>query len=218
MTQILRQSTQVVVRIGPFYDVTDGVTPETGVTLAAADQAELLKAAGAATVDISARTFAAIASCDGYYDLTLTTTDTNTIGTAEVVIHDASVHRALPAQRFQVIEEAVYDAIYASGASPATTTDFQASADAAITASATISTIGTNVSDVKLTTVGVMTEDYPTDGSAITMVQALYGVHQLLTNASVSGTTVTVTQRDGTTVAFTLALNSATAPTSIADA
>jgi hypothetical protein len=126
MTQILRQSTQVVVRVGPFYDLTDGVTPETGVTLGAADQAELLKAAGAATVDIAARTFAAITGCDGYYDLTLTTTDTNTIGTLEVVVHDASVHRALPAQRFQVVEEAVYDALYVSGASPATPEDISA--------------------------------------------------------------------------------------------
>ena len=44
----LRQSTQRIVRIGPFVDVTDGFTPETAVTLTGggdnADEAEALKA------------------------------------------------------------------------------------------------------------------------------------------------------------------------------
>lgn len=98
-------------------DVTDGFTPETAVTLAAADEAELLKAAGAATVSIAGNTFAAITGADGWYDLTLTTTDTNTVGTLDVVVNDDSV--CLPVfARFQVIEEAAYDAIYASNADP----------------------------------------------------------------------------------------------------
>lgn len=121
MAQILRQSTQVVVRIGPFMDATDAVTPETGITLGAADQAEALKAAGAATADISGNTWAAITGAGGWYDLTLTTTDTNTLGTLDIVVQDTSV--CLPVfARFQVIEEAAYDAIYATSASPATTT------------------------------------------------------------------------------------------------
>jgi len=115
MSQILKQSTQVIVRIGPFMDSADAVTPETGITLAAADQAEALKAAGAATVDISGNTWAAVTGCGGWYDLTLSTTDTNTIGTLDIVIQDTSV--CLPVfARFQVIEEAVYDALYASSA------------------------------------------------------------------------------------------------------
>lgn len=119
MTQILRQSTQVVVRVGPFVDVGDGFTPETGVTLSGADEAELLKAAGAATVDISGATWAAITGADGWYNLTLTTSHTDTIGTLDVVVNDDSV--CLPVfARFQVIEEAAFDAIYASSASPAT--------------------------------------------------------------------------------------------------
>lgn len=113
--QILRQSTQVVVRVGPFVDAADAVTPETGVTLGAADQAEALKAAGAATVDISSNTWAAISGADGWYNLTLSTTDTNTVGTLEIVVQDTSVCR--PVSRFfQVVEEAVYDALYAASA------------------------------------------------------------------------------------------------------
>lgn len=117
MTQTVRQSTQVVVRIGPFVDVTDGFTPETGITLGAADEAELLKAAGAATTDISGATWAAITGCDGWYNLTLTTAHTDTVGTLDIVVHDDSV--CLPVHaRFQVIEEAAYDSFYAASADP----------------------------------------------------------------------------------------------------
>jgi len=87
----LKQSTEIKVRIGSAVDATDGVTPETGLTLGSADQAELLKHNGAATVDISGRTFAAITGADGWYDLTLTTTDTNTLGQLTVVVQDSSL-------------------------------------------------------------------------------------------------------------------------------
>ena len=121
MSMILKQSTQIVVRIGPFVDVTDGFTPEVGVLLSTADEAEALKAAGAATVDISAATWAAITGADGWYNLTLTTSHTDTIGELIIVVQDDSV--CLPVfMRFQIIEEAAYDAIYGTGAAPATTT------------------------------------------------------------------------------------------------
>jgi hypothetical protein len=115
MTTILKQSTEIKVRIGPFVDASDAVTPETGITLGAADQAELLKANGAATVDISGATWAAITGAGGWYDLTLTTSHTNTVGEMEVVIQDSSV--CLPVfAKFQVVEEAVYDDLYAGSA------------------------------------------------------------------------------------------------------
>ena len=117
MTQILRQSTEIKVRIGPFVDVTDGFTPETGVTLSGADEAEALKANGAATASISGATWAAITGADGWYDLTLTTSLTDTVGTLDVVVNDDSV--CLPVfARFQVIEEAAFDAMYAASADP----------------------------------------------------------------------------------------------------
>lgn len=144
MTQILRQSTQVVVRIGPFVDVADGFTPETGVTLSGADEAELLKAAGAATVSIAGNTFAAITGADGWYDLTLSTTDTNTIGTLDVVVNDDSV--CLPVfSRFQVIEEAAYDTIYAASALPASTTNITAGTVTTATNVTTVNGLAANV-------------------------------------------------------------------------
>lgn len=113
--QVLRQSTSVVVRIGVAVAVGDGFTPVTTLALSTADEAELLKAAGAATVDISGATFAAITGADGWYDLTLSATDTNTVGTLDVVVNDDSLILPIFA-RFQVIEEAAYDAIYAASA------------------------------------------------------------------------------------------------------
>lgn len=115
--QALRADTQTKVRIGPFVDVGDGFTPETGVTLAGggdnADEAELLKAAGAATVDISAYTWAAIAGCDGWYDLTLAAGGLDTEGVLTVVIQNDSVH--LPVHKeFMVMNAPAFDAFYAA--------------------------------------------------------------------------------------------------------
>jgi hypothetical protein len=86
----LQANTEVKVRIGPFVDVGDGYTPQTDIDVATADEAELLKHNGAATVDISGSTWAAIADCDGWYDLTLSGTDTNTEGLLTVVVQDDS--------------------------------------------------------------------------------------------------------------------------------
>lgn len=114
---ILKQSTSIDIRMGPFVDVGDGFTPETGVTIASSDEAEVLKANGAATVAMSG-TFAAVTNCDGWYDYTVQTTDVDTVGEVVFVMQDDSVY--LPVYvRAQVVEEAVYDAMYgASAAGP----------------------------------------------------------------------------------------------------
>lgn len=111
----LRQSTQIKVRIGPAVAVGDGFTPVTTLTLSGADEAEALKANGAATTDISGATFAAVTGADGWFDLTLTTSHTDTVGELIIVVNDDSL--ILPIfQRFQVIEEAAYDAMFAASA------------------------------------------------------------------------------------------------------
>lgn len=60
-----------------------------------------------------------------------------------------------------------------------------------------------------------VTESYNADGSAPTPIQAIMAILQILTEGSVAGTTMTVKKLDGSTTAFTLTLNSGTAPTSI---
>ncbi|KKL13560.1 hypothetical protein LCGC14_2524550 [marine sediment metagenome] len=114
MAQILRQSTAVDIRLGPFVDVGDGFTPETGVTLAAANEKAVLKAAGAAVVTM-AGAFAAVSGCDGYYDYTASVGDLNTCGDVTFVMQEDATY--LPVKcTFQVVEEEVYDDLFAASA------------------------------------------------------------------------------------------------------
>ena len=115
----LKQSTQVEVSIGPAMAVANCTVPVTTLALNAADEAELLKANGAATVDISGGTMAAVTGADGWYDLTLTTSHTDTVGPLTVVINDDSLICPIFA-KFMVVEEAVYDACCAASAAPLT--------------------------------------------------------------------------------------------------
>ena len=111
--QEIRQSTEIKVRIGSAVDATDGVTPETGMSLATADQTELLKHNGAVTVDVSANTFAVVTGCDGWYDLTLTTGNTDTLGQLTVVIQDSSL--MCPIFRdFVVVTQNYWDSKYST--------------------------------------------------------------------------------------------------------
>lgn len=113
--QILKADTEIKVVIGPFVDVGDGFTPETGITLGAADEAELIKHNAASVTDISGNTWAAITSCDGWYNLTLTTGNLDTEGMLTVVVQDDSV--CLPVHaRFMVVNANVYDSLYAAAA------------------------------------------------------------------------------------------------------
>ncbi len=107
---LLRQSTSQIIRFGPFLDSTNGVTPETGLTIAQADM-QLSKdgaafaqknAAGNATHDT-----------DGWYSTTLNTTDT---GTNAILLLQVNVSGALPVwHEFYVVPAASYDALTTAG-------------------------------------------------------------------------------------------------------
>jgi hypothetical protein len=113
--QILKADTEVKVVIGPFVDFEDGVSPETGITLGAADQAEILKHDAGAVTDISSNTWAAITGCDGWYNLTITAGQLDTEGMLTVIVQNASV--ALPVMsRFMVVSANVYDSLYGEAA------------------------------------------------------------------------------------------------------
>ena len=57
-----------------------------------------------------------------------------------------------------------------------------------------------------------MTESYASNGTAPTVAEALFAIHQTLMDHSISGTSWTVEKLDGTT-AFTITLDDATSPT-----
>ena len=60
-----------------------------------------------------------------------------------------------------------------------------------------------------------LTEGYAADGATGTLPQLLYMIQALLSEKSISGTTLTAKKLDGTTTAGTFTLNDATTPTSI---
>lgn len=82
-------------------------------------------------------------------------------------------------------------------------------------------TANTNLNDPSAATIATavlttaMTESYNTDGSPATLSQALYAIMQVLTESSISGTTLTVKKLDGSTTAMTLTLSDASTPTSV---
>ena len=124
----LRQSTaSQEVLLGPFVDSTDGSTAETGLTIANTD-IKIWK--GGATTEANKNSGGATHIASGRYYAVLDATDTDTVGMLEV---NVAVSGALPVQRrFYVLEEAVYDAMFAASATgvPATlTTDFLAAGD-----------------------------------------------------------------------------------------
>lgn len=103
MTLWLKQSTTVNLKVGPFLNDTDGVTPETGLTPAA----ELSKNGAA----FAARNSATAVSHDaeGWYAIELNATDTNTLGCLQLKSVEAG---ALPVwQDFMVVPANVYDSL-----------------------------------------------------------------------------------------------------------
>ncbi|TXH99562.1 MAG: hypothetical protein E6Q76_19635 [Rhizobium sp.] len=63
-----------------------------------------------------------------------------------------------------------------------------------------------------------VTESYAANGAAPTPVQALLAIHQMLMGFTISGTSYTVKQLDGSTTAFVVTLNDGTSPTGAARA
>ncbi len=109
--QYLKQSTasQAVV-LGPFVDEDDGKTSETGLTIANTDIRLSKNGANIAAKNSGGGTHDEL----GMYTATFDATDTDTVGRLQVLVH---VSGALPVyHEFQVVEEAVYDALFGASA------------------------------------------------------------------------------------------------------
>lgn len=106
MALLLKQSTSVDVALGPFVDSDDGVTPLTALTITQPD-VRLKKNGGAWAQKAAAQTLAH--EENGWYEVTLDATDTNTLGLLRVAVHEAG---ALPVwQDFMVVPANVYDSL-----------------------------------------------------------------------------------------------------------
>ncbi len=112
MHSYLRQSSASQSRIlGPFLSDTDGKTPATSLSIANTD-IQLMANAGPA---VSKNSGGATHRVNGEYAITLDATDTATVGelTVSVIVDGALPVRA----KFIVLEETVYDALFAAGSS-----------------------------------------------------------------------------------------------------
>lgn len=107
----LRQSTaSQSVAIGPFIDDTDFKTPETALTINNTDIKLVVNGGASANKNSGGGTH----RVNGVYGVTFDATDTATVGEVEVSV---VVSGALPVfHKFQVVEEAVYDALFAGSA------------------------------------------------------------------------------------------------------
>lgn len=111
MVQWLRQSTAVDLPIGPFVDQTDGFTAETGLTLSQAD-IRLKKNGGNWAQKNQANS--ASHEENGWYEVSLDTTDTNTLGLLTLAVNESG---ALPVwHQFLVVPSQVWDSFLGADA------------------------------------------------------------------------------------------------------
>src|SRR3990172_3379247 len=107
----LKQSTAVTVKMGPFLDSTDGNTQETLLTISQAD-IRLSKNGGAyaQTNNVAGATH----DEKGNYGVPLDVTDTNTLGTLRVHIHETGALAVW--QDFMVVTANVWDSLFGADA------------------------------------------------------------------------------------------------------
>jgi hypothetical protein len=114
MSQFLKQSTAATIMFGPFVDKTDGVTLEVGAgIITSIDHATtgifLSKNGGTAAIRNQSVT-ASVLDAYGMFKVTLDTTDTNTVGTLDVLMAEAATF--LPVHKtFMVLPANVYDSL-----------------------------------------------------------------------------------------------------------
>lgn len=110
---LVKQSTAITDKWGPFVDATDGVTPETALTIQKAN-VRLSKAGGnmaAASADQGAADAGAPHDESGVYDGSLDATDTATLGRLRV---DIQVSGAAPYfKEYMVLPANIYDSLIA---------------------------------------------------------------------------------------------------------
>jgi hypothetical protein len=94
-------------------------------------------------------------------------------------------------------------------------TDTGTTIPALIAALNNLSAAQVNAEVVDVLRTDLIPDSYAADGAQPTFAQAVLTILQVLTEKSVSGTTVTVNKPDGTTAALTLTLNDGTTPAAI---
>jgi hypothetical protein len=124
--RFLKQSTSVVVQLGPFVDATDGFTDKTALSPAAAD-VTLAKAGGTTLTNIGDQTWTHMGN--GLYRVTLSTAHTDTAGPLVIHGHIAGARHVFA--EFNVLAATAYDALMSGSALPSNMTQIVGNSTAA---------------------------------------------------------------------------------------
>lgn len=117
--RFLRTNTACRITVGPFFDKTDGVTPETALTVTSCKLTFIVDDGNVPTLVIDAAPTASGGNNDmvhvtgddaGFYDLELTAANTNYLGRAMLAITDAATHCPI-FHEFMILPAVVYDAM-----------------------------------------------------------------------------------------------------------
>jgi hypothetical protein len=196
MPGYLRQATNSQSRaLGPFLDSVDFLTAKTGLTIANTDIKIVVNGGASANKNSGGGTH----RVNGVYGVTFDATDTATVGEMEVSVVVAG---ALPVfDKFFVVEEAVYDALFAASApgylQPTT-------------AGRTLDVSAGGEAGVDWANVGSPTTSLALTGTTIATTQKV-DVETIKTNAVVNGGTVTFPT--GATLASTTNITAGTITT-----
>ncbi len=113
----LRTNTAARITVGPFFDKTDGVTPETSITVTSCKLTLMVDTANVPTLILDTAPTASGGSNDmvhvtgddaGFYDLELAAADVNYLGRAMLAVTDAAVHCPV-FHEFMILPANVYD-------------------------------------------------------------------------------------------------------------
>ncbi len=117
--QYLRTNTATRITVGPFLDKTDGITPETALTVTNEKLTFIVDDGGVPTLVLDTAPTASGGNNDmvhitgddaGYYDLELTAANVNYLGRAKLALTDAANHCPV-FQEFMIIPAMVYDSL-----------------------------------------------------------------------------------------------------------
>lgn len=198
MTQWLKQSTAVTVKVGPFVDSADGTTAETALTIQKAD-VRLSKNGGnyaAANADQGASDAGAAHDELGDYDISLDATDTNTLGRLRVIIKKAGA--LVVWADFMVAPANVWDSLFGADNLQVDVTQVGGSAQDIATATA-LATVDGNVDAIK-----AKTDNLPSDPADASVVAAATDAI-LSALATVDGNVDSILEDTGTTIPASIA-------------
>jgi len=173
MSRWLRVSTAREVAVGPFLDSTDGITPETALTVTSAEV--LLKKNEA---DWAAKTEATslVHESGGWYRCLLDTTDTNALGVLMLYVNEGG---AVPVwHQFMVVPANVWDSLFGADLLDVSVTQWLGTAAATPTVAGVPEVDITNIAGAAVSTttaqLGVNVVQISTDATAADNAEAFF--------------------------------------------